>query len=61
MPAEEHGGLHTLSVCIGLKFLVVPTGKENKKVEENINNFQIKRRGILGRTQNPESRKINRF
>lgn len=27
MLAEEHGGLHTLSVYIGLKFLAVPIGK----------------------------------
>lgn len=28
MLAEEHGGLHILSVCIGLKFLVGPIGKQ---------------------------------
>lgn len=46
MLAEEHGGLHTPSVYIGLKFLVVPTGKW----EKNINNFKVKERGILGMT-----------
>lgn len=46
MLAEEHGGLHTLSVYIGLKFLVVPTGKEEKKVQENRNNFKVKGRAF---------------
>lgn len=50
MLVEEHGELHTLSVYIGLKFLVVPTGKEGKKVQENINNLKVKGRGILGVT-----------
>lgn len=29
--AEEHGALHTLSAYTGLKFLVVPTGKQEEK------------------------------
>lgn len=32
MLAEEHGGPHILSVYIGLKFLVVPIGKQEEKI-----------------------------
>lgn len=50
MLAEEHGGPHTLSVYIGLKFLVVPIGKQDEKIKENVNNLKVKSRGTLGMT-----------